>query len=159
MIGDYRINNAGDHCDYNDLLKALRGDLEPVGALEVLLVQKIGACLWKQRRGLSFEAGAIGRQFYQHLINLERYPRQTYSVQLGPEYGNMLVEDIPTTSQVLREHTDDLFLPNALDLNRLLRYGAANDRELYRALQELDRRQRARKGESIPPSALDKKSG
>ena len=60
------------------------------------------------------------------------------------------MEDIPTILQRMREHTGDLWLPNALDLDRLLRYDAANDRQLYRTLKELERLQRARKGEHVP---------
>ena len=42
-------------------------------------------------------------------------------------------------------------IPETKVLDRILRYSAANDRELYRALGQLERLQRARAGEFVPP--------
>jgi len=42
-------------------------------------------------------------------------------------------------------------LPSENATNKLLRYEAHLDRQLYRAMAELERRQMARKGEIVPP--------
>ena len=42
-------------------------------------------------------------------------------------------------------------LPSEKATNKLLRYEAHLDRQLYRAMDELERWQRRRKGENVPP--------
>jgi hypothetical protein len=44
-----------------------------------------------------------------------------------------------------------LVLPDEAAANKLLRYETHLDRQLYRAMDELERRQRRRKGENVPP--------
>jgi hypothetical protein len=44
-----------------------------------------------------------------------------------------------------------LSLPSAEATNKLLRYESHLDRELYRAMDQLERLQRQRKGENVPP--------
>ena len=42
-------------------------------------------------------------------------------------------------------------LPHAQDIDKFIRYEAHLDRMLYRAMDQLERRQRRRKGEKVPP--------
>ncbi len=42
-------------------------------------------------------------------------------------------------------------IPSKLELDRLLRYEGAIERQLYKALNQLERIQRLRAGDSIPP--------
>ena len=44
-----------------------------------------------------------------------------------------------------------LSLPSAEATNKLLRYASQADRQLYRAMDQLERLQRQRKGENVPP--------
>jgi hypothetical protein len=44
-----------------------------------------------------------------------------------------------------------LTLPPADATDKLLRYDGHLDRQLYRAMDELERRQRQRRGEAVPP--------
>jgi hypothetical protein len=46
---------------------------------------------------------------------------------------------------------DASFLPGQPVLEKILRYEASLERQLYRAVNQLERQQRARKGETIPP--------
>ena len=48
-----------DHTELEDLLIALRDDLQPSGALEEILVEKIAVCYWRLRRVLRSENGEI----------------------------------------------------------------------------------------------------
>ncbi len=50
---------AENSAEYAALHAALRDDLDPRGALEELLVEKLAAVTWRWRRVLRFEAGAI----------------------------------------------------------------------------------------------------
>src|SRR5512135_1202097 len=48
-------NLEGDPEEFEALLKQLREDLQPVGQLEELLVERIALCFWKSRRALRCE--------------------------------------------------------------------------------------------------------
>ena len=50
----------------------------------------------------------------------------------------------------LQAITDHLSLPNASDLDKILRYEASIQRQLAYAINQLERLQRARKGELLP---------
>ena len=43
-------------------------------------------------------------------------------------------------------------VPNAMQMDRLLRYGTSLDREIDRTLKQLERLQRLRLGQPLPPS-------
>ena len=46
---------------------------------------------------------------------------------------------------------DASFLPSSKVLEKILRYEGSLERQLYRAMNQLERLQRARKGEVVPP--------
>ena len=48
-----------DDAEFEHLLVALRDDLQPCGALEEILVEKIAVCYWRLRRVLRAENGEI----------------------------------------------------------------------------------------------------
>jgi hypothetical protein len=54
-------------CEYEELLARLREDLQPVGALEELLVEKLATITWRQRRLLLAEGAEIqkNREFVE----------------------------------------------------------------------------------------------
>ena len=98
--------------EFDYLLTELRDDLQPEGMLEVVLVDKLAAVLWRYRRLLIAE----GQQFE-------------------------LVTDILK-----------LVGPGMIQMDLLVRYGPSLDRELDRILKQLERRQRMRLGQPLPPS-------
>ena len=49
--------------------------------------------------------------------------------------------------------TDCYAIPESEALNRILKYQALNDRRLQRALTQLERLQRQRRGDYVPPPA------
>lgn len=53
--------------EYESLLNSLRNDLQPVGTLEIILVDKLSVLLWRQRRLLIAEGAEIrkGKEFVE----------------------------------------------------------------------------------------------
>src|SRR4030095_8830861 len=114
-------------------MNALEIDLAPVGALEVMLVEKIAVCFWRQKRSLRSEAGLVRRAFAEKSSNFLR--------EVNPE------------REAIKDH---LCLPEARQLDGILRYETAIQRQLAHALNQLERMQRARRGEHVPaPLAVE----
>jgi hypothetical protein len=118
---------AEDPAEWDELLGALSRDLAPVGALEEILVEKIAKCYWRERRALRCEAGLIRRSYVRDSIELE-------------EIMNSQRAAI----------TDHLSLPLGGRLDGILRYDTTNQRQLVYAINQLERLQRASKGEHVP---------
>jgi len=117
---------AEDPAEFDELLDALSRDLEPVGALEEILVERIAKCCWRGRRAQRREAGLIRRAPTTEATELE--------AMLNPERAAI---------------TDHHSLPLGADLDRILRYEAAIHRQLVYAINQLERSQRTRKGELV----------
>ena len=105
--------------------KKLRHHLQPVGELEVVLVDRIMVSLWRLRRVLAMETSLI--QYY-------RDPDRT-------SWRAKTLGELPLQDQ------GDRF-------GRLLRYETTFERSLYKALHELQRLQAARAGEGVPLPAV-----
>jgi hypothetical protein len=123
-------DGAEDAAEFDKLLTALREDLAPVGALEEILVEKIAVCHWRQNRALRCEAALT-------------------SLTVGDE--------APTIYRALQYRRPDsekakvrLNLPLDDRLDRILRYETSAHRQLVYAINQLERLQRARKGEHVP---------
>ena len=227
---------AEDRAEFRNLLRQLRHDLQPSGALEEILVEKIAVCYWRLRRGLRSEIGEIrnDREGAAHEINMslaletefakaldvpdrpERLRSNFYGVEFLLEHlekfraeaeetsslsedsrqklkkyfgdrlgsasrlegagsgasereaaiglpGNLLKtldEEKETLKELyyelrgkeirqMREGRANFSLPDATD--KILRYETALERQLYRALHQLERKQRRSRGEPMPP--------
>lgn len=226
---------------YHELLQSLVHDLEPVGALEELLVQEITNCYWRLRRVLRHEIGLIRedlddctwrtirtsirernhpesehrmfegfREAFEKLTeelagdaDLTGEMVRTIQGTLAPTYEEHMHhiltyldlrqrsksalpgEATPSVSAVelktekkkaLEEafsqvvvfkvcerweeeamyhkasaRLSALHLPSPEKVANLVRYEAAIHRQLYRAMDQLERRQRLRKGDFVPP--------
>lgn len=88
-----------ESAQFGELLEALGQDLEPVGRLEEMMVEKIAICWWRQKRALDLD------------------------VKLVP--AEQLMDPV-------------------------LRYETSAQRQLAHAINQLERLQRARKGEHVP---------
>jgi hypothetical protein len=120
---------AEDTSALEKLLHALRLNLDPVGELEELLIEQIATCFWKLRRSLATEAAVIRRSHY------------------SAGAAEILDEIIAPERAEIKEN---LAIPSGPDLDRILRYEAAIQRQLAFALNQLERLQRARKGGEVP---------
>jgi len=144
--------------EFKELLGDLREDLSPVGMLEDLLVQKIAICCWRQRRALECESQLFRRQNLIPMddarLTIERFDDVVRCSRLNPG-------DHPTGDDEKNTEDDDLerrpkafqkflSLPLGTNLDQVLRYETTNQRQLVYSINQLERRQRARKGEHVP---------
>jgi len=114
-----------DEASLVQLSEHLHSQLQPVGELESLLVDRIIAAAWRLRRVLAVEAGIYEEQRFDFF---------------GAEHGlgGAFIQDAN----------------GANALSKLSRYETTIERGLYKALHELWRLQVARQTESIVPSPL-----
>lgn len=116
--------------DFESLAADLVSTLCPVGALEVMLVERVVIAAWRLRRVARFDAAQVS-----HEIQIAK------STTLG-------------TQQLMGVALARLAKSGALVI--LARYEVALERSLYRALHELERAQATRAGERVPlPTVID----
>jgi hypothetical protein len=113
-----------------ELDEYLRAELQPVGELENLLIDRVVAAYWRLRRLGRVEAGIF----------------------IQESYGNVGDSD---ASKLGLSFIRDGNGANAF--SKLSRYEAGIERGLYKALHELQRLQAARRadGDATPPVAID----
>jgi hypothetical protein len=158
-----------------ELDEYLRTELQPVGALENLLVDRIIASYWRLLRLGRVEAGIFAWERSEELA--ERAEREAQRYESGQvedlvKYLDITIidekkhEEAHSRARRIRseqeEETATLGRTFARDADRanafskLSRYETAIERTLYRALHELERRQAARRGAAVtPPQVLD----
>ena len=125
-----------DEAALRELGELLRDELQPVGELESLLVDRIAAAHWRLRRLGLVEAGLFVNQ--------------------GSEMPSYARPDLGADTAVLGLS----FIRDGNEANafsKLSRYETTIERSLYRALHELQRLQAARRAEGNvpPPVAVD----
>jgi len=158
-----------------ELGERLRDELQPVGELENLLVDRIISAYWRLRRLSRVETGIFAWERSEELAErAEREARGYESDDLNAmiKAANITItekkgheEALSRVRQMRSEQEDEtatLGRTFARDADRanafskLSRYETAIERTLYRALHELDRRQAARRGAAVtPPQVLD----
>jgi hypothetical protein len=153
----------------------LRAELQPVGELENLLVDRITSLLWRLRRLGRVEAGIFAHEFSAELADrAEREARAQESTlsdlmafantTIGDEAKHrealqraqeMRVKQDAENTALGRTFARDADSANAF--SKLSRYETAIERGLYKALHELQRLQadRAPAGSIPPPVAVD----
>jgi hypothetical protein len=148
----------------------LGAELQPVGELENLLVGRVVAAVWRLRRLGRVEAGIFAWERLEE--QAERAEREAKEYEAGDT--EWLIETLNTTISDEKKHEEALskarqmrkeqedetatlgrtFARDADRANafsKLSRYETAIERQLYKALHELERRQAARLGGSVPP--------
>ena len=158
-----------------ELAERLTAELQPVGELENLLVDRITSLLWRLRRLGRVEAGIFAHEFYAELADrAEREARAQESTlsdlmafadtTIGDEGKHrealqraqeMRVKQNAENTALGRTFARDADSANAFA--KLSRYETAIERGLYKALHELQRLQAARAaaGSVPPPMAVD----
>jgi hypothetical protein len=118
-----------DESSLAQLSEHLHSQLQPVGELESLLVERMIANAWRLRRVLTVEA--------------EIYEAESSNGYTGEEYslGMAFIRDGNSANA----------------FSKLSRYETTIERGLYKALHELQRLQAARRAEAnvVPPLAVD----
>ena len=119
--------------DFDQLLNGLIEDYQPSGCTENLLIERIAICFWRLRRAYRYEAQCIEEDRQD-----EFSPLNNVFQQVSGRRPNPLKHVLPTGKQ----------------MERLLRYESMIDRQLNRALNQLQNLQRFRKSNTNPrPSA------
>jgi hypothetical protein len=158
-----------------ELGERLRAELQPVGELENLLVDRIIAAYWRLRRLGRVEAGIFAWELYEELAERAESKAREYESGSADELMDLIhtkITDEEKHAQALekvrqmrseqqaesitlgRTFARDADKANAF--SKLSRYETAIERQLYKALHELERRQAARLGASVPaPVAVD----
>ena len=142
-----------------ELGDALGAELNPQGAVESFLVDRIIALSWRLQRLGKIEAGILG---WQHLSALSRHAKaQAYE----QTFGSLNEETIAEPRRLeLQKHLDSAnggaaFVydsGNENAIGKLSRYETSMERSLYKALHELQRLQAGRQGKEVPlPVAID----
>lgn len=121
-----------DPIDFNELFKSLVDEFDPVSTIEWLLVERIALCQLRLYRAAKAENQHIKRCLNSLRIDFDRVDDED---DKGPKLNPEDVEEL---------------------CNLYLRYEKTLENRFYRALHELERVQRTRKGENVPPPlALD----
>jgi hypothetical protein len=158
-----------------ELDQNLKVELQPVGELENLLVDRIIASYWRLRRLGRVEAGIFAWERSEELAERAEREARGYeshqfeavlrarNISITDEKGHeealsrarqMRSEQEDETATLGRTFARDADRANAF--SKLSRYESAIERTLYRALHELERRQAARRGAALtPPQVLD----
>jgi len=166
-----------DESAFNELGESLKDELQPVGELENLLVERIIATTWRLRRLGRVEAGIFTWQHYEELAERAQnearsYERDRQLEDLMKAYGTNITDEqkhkdalSKVEENKVKQDADTAmlgrtFMRDASDANafsKLSRYETAIERSLYKALHELQRLQAARHAEENvpPPAALD----
>jgi hypothetical protein len=166
-----------DEAALKDLGNTLRDELQPVGKLENMLVDKIIAAYWRLRRLGRVEAGIFTWQHYEELAERAQeearsYERDRQLEDLMKAYGTNITDeqkhkDALSKAEEIKAKQDAetamlgrTFMRDTSDANafsKLSRYETAIERSLYKALHELQRLQVARRanGSVTPPVAVD----
>src|SRR5215213_6297085 len=85
-----------------ELGEHLRNELQPVGELENLLVERIIASYWRLRRVGRVEAGIFARELYGELAERARKEARSYTKQES-KYDELIDSELPTTSIIDQE--------------------------------------------------------
>ena len=118
--------------DYDRLLSGLVEHYEPDGPVEFMLVEKIAVAWWRLIRVALAEAGTI----------IENHTKDERLEKITSLLGLEDLEDKPSQKDLL---------PYPQDASHLLRYETTFERQFYKAMDQIERMQRTRKGEAVPP--------
>ena len=129
-----------DEAALKELGERLRAEVQPVGELESMLVDRIIAAHWRLRRLGRVEADIFIWEHYEELAKRALRPRTEQDDQIAA-LGRAFIRDAGMA---------DAF-------SKLSRYEIAIERSLFKALHELQRLQAARQtnGNVPPPVAVD----
>ncbi len=118
--------------EFQALRTQLGETLQPVGALEEELAERVLMCMWRLRRAYRVETSIYAQKFqeFEGLEGLMIYP-VTKDTKLGHIYEMAMTV-----------------------IDKVTRHEATYERSMYKALHELERLQKARAGEYVPAPAV-----
>jgi hypothetical protein len=136
---------------FSRLCSRLEAQFDPVGEVETALVRRIALCIVRFRRAALVDAEFITQRLNPPLTETI-YPE----VSDGSDMNAMLERMNGKTVVLDPGLPARLSVSDVEELQKLQRYETAIENKLYRALHELERIQRMRRGDKIPaPASLD----
>ncbi len=123
-------------------------DLDPHGALEDALVERIALTLWQHQRLVRFQRAAVIRGSFSALEAMS--DAATY----GERTLGIPREDSLSDEKVERRLLECI-IPTDADLAKIIRYEAHLNRQLYQAMHELEALNARRQGQAAPLARID----
>jgi hypothetical protein len=170
-----------DAAALEELGERLRAELQPVGELEGMLVDRIVSAYWRLSRLGRVEAGIFAWELFGEWAKRARQEASSYTKQEGG-YADLLPDPFQRTTTITdqKKHREATSRAQEMDAKRetetatlgrtfirdadganafskLSRYETAIERSLYKALHELQRLQAGRyaEGDVPPPAVVD----
>jgi hypothetical protein len=138
VIGQLETNGAA--YEFSNLMRALRDDLRPSGALEDLMVQEIGVCVWRMRRVLRYE----NRVAFQ-TARLWQEPRVLTRLAASIVDPMAMLHTRETEKTLAETGLNELSLPDEAQVQTITRYESTLMRHLFRTMERLERMQSRRR--------------
>jgi hypothetical protein len=157
-----------DPAEFAELEKTLLETLKPMGAVEAILVERIVDTVFRLRRVGRVESGLFSYRIHDLRARIAAGKVYRYSESTDSLMASILDERRPTNKESYeaaraeklaeeeckQEELPTLgqaFFEDQKGFSTLSRYEATLERGLYKALHELERMQRSRAGEEVPP--------
>jgi hypothetical protein len=141
--------------EFDEILGRLSEEWQPEGITEELLVVRVAQCHVRLARaaraeGAELSLATVGQQVLTYAVvdqKDERYISDEVrkSCKKDPETAVLVAKADKALAEACA------VVPDACTIDRLLRYETTIERQLYRALSELERLQRRRRGELVTP--------
>ena len=135
------IEGEGAAREFHAMMADLTADLNPMGALEHLMVQEVGIAAWRLRRVLKYENRVAFLQSHEWKSPPSSFRAMSNSM-LGQEWqrhnydGEEILDDTGL---------NDLSLPEPEQVTTICRYESSLMRHLFRAMEKLERLQSRRR--------------
>jgi hypothetical protein len=154
-----------DQAEYRTLLEGIEDNWEPKGAMEDELVAQITECAWRNRRLLQVECEAYTYQDHDRRVSQLKHEHERQREEL---IGRQDFLANPPALAPLRRATHEAaqqrdeaamlaltFLGASSTLDKTFRYGTANEKKMYKAIDRLERLQAARADRTAASSCPD----
>ena len=138
--------------EFNSLLDALLKEFQPESARERILIDEVAACCWRIRRILRYEC----REAWRNEESARRYaasatPTENLLTTMGQDNYSIRRRKF---AKLRRSGLDAFVLPSYDDVDKIVKIESIVKRNLYRALDSLERIRLGRTGsESSQPTS------
>lgn len=135
IFSEVALLKGESRAEYDELLNGLRENRQPEGTLEEILVEKLAMDAWRRRR----------------LIMAMTAETQTAIECLPSNKVERPTEGATKVSEKMKLEVLRQYVPLTPQFDHFLRYEASLERSFDRTLTQLERLQRMRLGQPVPP--------
>ena len=129
--------------EYNALCKEIRNHYKPNGFLEEFFTEQIAASIWRLRRVMRFESGAINKAYLG---------RRSTNLAIGKDG---IQEEMIDLDAVQINPRDYLLIPDYPDSDKILRYETMLRKHLNHAMSKLEELQSSRCSDQLERPGLN----